>query len=187
MTSHYTWGSVTRVHDFGGVLGRPFGHFLLGSHNFMVTAIGVVCDVALRVAGASGHGSSRANLGSVRPAINNSPTSPCVVTRSWSLVASHMARPMFWPPPKSSSFHRQWRHSHVPKRFVVKQPPTTAFLKLEFLQALGLCILLVHFTSHTPFLIAFLDGDSHPSWTLILVLELTPMMKSCKSWKMISF
>jgi hypothetical protein len=30
---------VTTLHDFGGVL-VAFGHFLLGSHNFMVTAFG---------------------------------------------------------------------------------------------------------------------------------------------------
>ena len=35
MTSHCTGGSVTTIHDFGGVLGRP-----LGSHNFMVMAPG---------------------------------------------------------------------------------------------------------------------------------------------------
>ena len=41
MSSHYTWGSVTTLHKFGGVLGRTaFGHFLVGSHNFMVTALG---------------------------------------------------------------------------------------------------------------------------------------------------
>jgi hypothetical protein len=40
MASHYTWGSVTTLHDFGGGLGTAFGHFLLGSHNFMVTALG---------------------------------------------------------------------------------------------------------------------------------------------------
>jgi hypothetical protein len=27
MTSHYTWGSVTTLHDFGGVLGRPLDIF----------------------------------------------------------------------------------------------------------------------------------------------------------------
>ena len=27
MTSHYTWGSVTTLHDFGGVLGWPLGTF----------------------------------------------------------------------------------------------------------------------------------------------------------------
>ena len=41
MTSHYTLGSVTTLHDFGGVLGTAFGHFLLGSHNFMVMALGL--------------------------------------------------------------------------------------------------------------------------------------------------
>ena len=41
MTSHYTWRSVTALHDFGGVLGRPWDTFLLGSHNFMVTALGL--------------------------------------------------------------------------------------------------------------------------------------------------
>ena len=40
MTSHYTWGCVTTLHDFGGVLGTAFGHLLLGSHNFTVTALG---------------------------------------------------------------------------------------------------------------------------------------------------
>ena len=39
MTSHYTWGSVTTLHDLGGVLGWAFRDFLLGSHNFMVTAL----------------------------------------------------------------------------------------------------------------------------------------------------
>jgi hypothetical protein len=43
LTSHYTRGSVTTRHDFGGVLGRPaFGHFLLGSQTFMVTARGSI-------------------------------------------------------------------------------------------------------------------------------------------------
>ena len=40
MSSHYTWGPVTTLHDIGGGLGTAFGHFLLGSHNFMVTALG---------------------------------------------------------------------------------------------------------------------------------------------------
>ena len=40
MTSHYTGGSVTTLHDFGGVLRWPLDTFLLGSHNFMVTALG---------------------------------------------------------------------------------------------------------------------------------------------------
>jgi hypothetical protein len=37
VTSHYTWGSVTTLHDFWGA----FGHFLFGSHNFMFTALGL--------------------------------------------------------------------------------------------------------------------------------------------------
>ena len=39
MTSHYTWGPVTTLHDFGGVLGWP-STLSLGSHDFMVTALG---------------------------------------------------------------------------------------------------------------------------------------------------
>jgi hypothetical protein len=37
---------VATLHDFGGVLGRPLDTFFLGSHNFMVTALGV-CEVVL--------------------------------------------------------------------------------------------------------------------------------------------
>ena len=40
LTSHYTWGSVTTLHDFGSVLGWPLDTFFSGSHNFMVTALG---------------------------------------------------------------------------------------------------------------------------------------------------
>ena len=40
MASHYTWGPVTTLHDFGGVLGRPLDTYFLGSHNFMVTPLG---------------------------------------------------------------------------------------------------------------------------------------------------
>jgi hypothetical protein len=40
MTSHYTWGSVTTLHGFGGCIETSFGHYLLGFHNVMVTAIG---------------------------------------------------------------------------------------------------------------------------------------------------
>ena len=39
MTSNYTWGPVTTLHNFGGVLGRPLDTFLW-AHNFMVTALG---------------------------------------------------------------------------------------------------------------------------------------------------
>jgi hypothetical protein len=36
-----TWGSVTTLRDFGECVGMAtFGHFLLGSHNFMVMALG---------------------------------------------------------------------------------------------------------------------------------------------------
>ena len=41
MTSHYTWGSVTTLHDFWRCGGTTFGHFLSSSHNFMVTALGL--------------------------------------------------------------------------------------------------------------------------------------------------
>jgi hypothetical protein len=41
MASHYTWGPVTTLNDFRSVLGQPLDtHFLLGSHNFMVMALG---------------------------------------------------------------------------------------------------------------------------------------------------
>ena len=40
MTPHSTWKSVTTPHEVGGVLEQAFGHFLLGSHNFMVSALG---------------------------------------------------------------------------------------------------------------------------------------------------
>jgi hypothetical protein len=39
MTSHYTRESVTTLHVFGGWVGTAFGHFLLGSHNLMVTGL----------------------------------------------------------------------------------------------------------------------------------------------------
>ena len=47
MTSHYILGFVTILHDFGGVCGTAYGHFLLGSHNFMVMACWLMCEVAL--------------------------------------------------------------------------------------------------------------------------------------------
>jgi len=37
--SHYTWGSVTTLHDFGGVLGQRLITVLGGPHNFTVTAL----------------------------------------------------------------------------------------------------------------------------------------------------
>ena len=41
MTSQYTRGSVTSLYDFGRVFGRHLDTFLLGSHNFMVMALGL--------------------------------------------------------------------------------------------------------------------------------------------------
>ena len=38
---------MTTLHDFGGVLGWPLDTFLLGSNNVMVTALWLVCEVAL--------------------------------------------------------------------------------------------------------------------------------------------
>ena len=40
MTSHYTWESMTTLHDYGGVLGRPLDAFFWDSHNVMITALG---------------------------------------------------------------------------------------------------------------------------------------------------
>ena len=40
MTSHYTSGSVTTLHDFGGVLGWTLDTFFFSSHNFIVMALG---------------------------------------------------------------------------------------------------------------------------------------------------
>ena len=39
MTSHYIWGSMTTLHDFGSVLDGLWT-LLLDSHNFMVTSLG---------------------------------------------------------------------------------------------------------------------------------------------------
>jgi hypothetical protein len=55
MTSHYTQTSVTALHDFRGVLGRRLDTILLSSHNFTVTALGSVCEVALKVIVAMAH------------------------------------------------------------------------------------------------------------------------------------
>ena len=38
---------MTTLHDFGGEIGTTFGHFLLGSHDLMVTALGSCVEVAL--------------------------------------------------------------------------------------------------------------------------------------------
>ena len=40
MTSHYTWGSVDHTTWSWRCVGTAFGRFLLGSHNFMVMALG---------------------------------------------------------------------------------------------------------------------------------------------------
>jgi len=40
MTSHYTWGSRDHTTWVWRRVGTAFGHFLVGSHNFMVTALG---------------------------------------------------------------------------------------------------------------------------------------------------
>ena len=39
MASHYTWGSMVTLHDFGGVLGRPLDTFFGALTIFMVTAL----------------------------------------------------------------------------------------------------------------------------------------------------
>jgi hypothetical protein len=46
MTSHYTWGSVTTLHDFGSVLGQPWALFL-GFSLFHDHGSWLVCEVAL--------------------------------------------------------------------------------------------------------------------------------------------
>ena len=45
MTSHYTWGSVTTLHDFKGVLGRPLDTFF-GLPQFHGHVSWLVCEVA---------------------------------------------------------------------------------------------------------------------------------------------
>ena len=40
LTSHYTWGSVTTLHDFVGVLGWPLDTLFWALTIFMVTALG---------------------------------------------------------------------------------------------------------------------------------------------------
>ena len=48
MTSHYTWRSMTALHDFGGVLGRPLDFFFWFSQ-FHGQGSWRVCEVALIV------------------------------------------------------------------------------------------------------------------------------------------
>ena len=47
MTSHYTRGSVTIPHDFGGVMGRPLDTFFLGLSQLHGHSSWLVCEVAL--------------------------------------------------------------------------------------------------------------------------------------------
>ena len=46
MTSHYTWGSVTTLHDFGGVLGRPLDTFFRAL-TISWSQLMLMCEVAL--------------------------------------------------------------------------------------------------------------------------------------------
>jgi hypothetical protein len=46
MTSHYTWGSLITLHDFGGVLGRPLDTYF-GLSQFPGHGSWLVCAVAL--------------------------------------------------------------------------------------------------------------------------------------------
>ena len=59
MTLRYTWGSMTKLHDLGGVLGRPLDTFILGSHNFVVTDLALVWSgpevLSPRFAGSRNH------------------------------------------------------------------------------------------------------------------------------------
>jgi hypothetical protein len=47
LTSHYTWGSVTILHDFGRVLGRPWT-LSFGLSQFHGHGSWLVCEVALK-------------------------------------------------------------------------------------------------------------------------------------------
>jgi hypothetical protein len=47
MTSHYTWGSMTTIHDFEGVLGQPLDTFFWALKNSGHDSW-FVCEVALR-------------------------------------------------------------------------------------------------------------------------------------------
>jgi hypothetical protein len=48
MASHYTWGSVTTLHDFGGVLGWPWNTFFWALTISWSHGSWVVCDITLR-------------------------------------------------------------------------------------------------------------------------------------------
>ena len=47
MTSHYTWGHVTTLHDFGSVLGHPLDN-AFGLSQFHGHRSWLVCEVALK-------------------------------------------------------------------------------------------------------------------------------------------
>ena len=47
MTSHYTRGSVTTLHDFGGALGRPLDTFFWALTNLHGHGSWLVCELAL--------------------------------------------------------------------------------------------------------------------------------------------
>jgi hypothetical protein len=49
MMSHYNWGSMTTLHDFGGVFGTAFGHFFLGLSQIHGNGSWLVCKVALTI------------------------------------------------------------------------------------------------------------------------------------------
>ena len=78
MASHYTWGSVTTLHDIGGVFETAFGHFLLGSHNLVVTTLGSCMGSSHTQAKSRFHEIVRAQkkVSKVRP---NTPTKSCSV------------------------------------------------------------------------------------------------------------
>jgi hypothetical protein len=69
MTSHYTWGFVITLHDFGGALGRPLDTFFWALTTSWSRTQGswLVCEVALR---ATSHTRPKAlDLGNVRALI----------------------------------------------------------------------------------------------------------------------
>ena len=55
MTSLYTSGSITTLHEFGGVLVTTFGHSLsFGLSQFQGQGSWLMCEVALRLSGTFG-------------------------------------------------------------------------------------------------------------------------------------
>ena len=61
---------MTTPHDFGGVLGRPLDT-LVGSHNFMVTALGSCVKWPLRVGDLLATSAARAETKYGPPSIND--------------------------------------------------------------------------------------------------------------------